>query len=104
MGDDADDIPGVKGIGPKTAIPLVEKYHTLENLYNHIDEVKGKARDKLLEQKNSALLSYQLAVLGQDPISDAAVPEVEDCKFVTFADTAKIYFNRMGFQSLIGRV
>ena len=51
MGDASDNIPGVKGIGEKTAIQLLEKYTTIDNLYAHIDEIKGKTKEKL--EKNS---------------------------------------------------
>ena len=47
MGDASDNIPGVKGIGEKTAISLLSKYETIDNLYNHIDEVTGKTKEKL---------------------------------------------------------
>ena len=51
MGDASDNIPGVKGIGEKTAINLIKEYGSLENLYNNIDTVKGKLKDKLINDK-----------------------------------------------------
>ena len=66
MGDSSDNIPGVKGIGEKTAIKLIAEYGTIENLYEHIDEIKGKLKDKLLEGKDSAFFSKEIATIYKD--------------------------------------
>jgi len=66
MGDSSDNIPGVKGIGEKTAINLIKEYGTLENLYNNIDNVKGKMKDKLLDDKDNAFMSYDLATIYKE--------------------------------------
>ena len=66
MGDSSDNIPGVKGIGEKTAIKLIAEYGTIENLYDHIDEIKGKTKEKLLEGKDSAFFSKELATIYKD--------------------------------------
>lgn len=67
MGDSSDNIPGVAGIGPKTAVKLIKEYGNLENLYLHIDEVKGgKIAEKLKEQKEVAFLSRELATIKRD--------------------------------------
>ena len=63
MGDSSDNIPGVKGIGEKTAISLLQEYESLDNIYEHIDSIKGKLKDKLLEGKESAYQSYDLATI-----------------------------------------
>lgn len=63
MGDSSDNIPGLPGIGPKTAASLLEEYETLENIYTQIDTLKGKKKDIFLENKDSALLSKQLATI-----------------------------------------
>lgn len=63
MGDSSDNIPGVRGIGEKTAISLLSKYSTLDNLYNNIEEVTGKTKEKLIEDKDNAYLSYHLATI-----------------------------------------
>lgn len=60
MGDASDNIPGVKGIGEKTALNLLHEYDTIENLYDNIDSVKGKTKDKLIEGKESAFLVRKL--------------------------------------------
>ena len=63
MGDPSDNIPGVKGIGEKTAIGLLQKYDTLDGVYEHIDEIKGKMKEKLLADKDNAYFSYKLATI-----------------------------------------
>lgn len=66
MGDASDNIPGVKGIGEKTAISLLSKYQTLDNLYDHIDEISGKTKEKLLLDKENAYMSQDIATIYQD--------------------------------------
>lgn len=66
MGDSSDNIPGVKGIGEKTAIKLLQDYGTIENLYNHIEEIKGKTKEKLLNDKESAFFSKEIATIYKD--------------------------------------
>jgi len=63
MGDSSDGIPGVSGIGPKTGVELINKYGNLEGLYEHIDEIKGKRKEKLIEDKENAFLSRKLATV-----------------------------------------
>ena len=63
MGDASDNIPGVKGIGEKTAISLLEKYGTLDGVYEHIDEISGKTKEKLLNDKDNAYFSFKLATI-----------------------------------------
>ena len=66
VGDTSDNIPGVPGIGPKTAVSLLETYTTLDNLYQHIDEIPGKAGEKLRTGKESAYMSRELARIKKD--------------------------------------
>ena len=66
MGDSSDGIPGVSGIGPKTGVELINKYGNLEGLYEHIDEIKGKRKEKLIENKENAFLSRKLATVYRD--------------------------------------
>ena len=63
QGDSSDNIPGVAGVGPKTATELIQKYSSIENLYEHLDEISGKLRDKLEDGKEMAFLSKELAFL-----------------------------------------
>lgn len=65
VGDASDDIPGVAGVGPKTATPLIQKYGSVENLYEHIDEIeKESLRNKLITSKKNAFLSKRLATIN----------------------------------------
>lgn len=60
VGDASDNIPGVHGIGPKTAQWLIAQYHTLDAIYNHLDEIPGKTQEKLRDGKDAAYQSKQL--------------------------------------------
>ena len=60
MGDASDNIPGVKGIGEKTALKLLQEYGSLDGIYENIDKIKGKLQEKLLNDKENAYLSYEL--------------------------------------------
>jgi DNA polymerase-1 len=66
VGDRADNIPGVKGIGEKTAAKLINEYHTLENIYENIDKIKGAVKKRLIEGKENAFLSRELVTLKTD--------------------------------------
>ncbi len=64
MGDASDNIPGVPGIGEKTAAKLIAQFGSIESLYQRLDEVKGKQKEKLAEHKDQAFLSRKLAVIN----------------------------------------
>lgn len=90
IGDASDNIPGVKGIGPKAAPLLIEKYSTLENIYEHIDEVEpASVKTKLIAGKENAFLSKELATIMTDvPIeidfnrTKIGKPEIEKIKAI----------------------
>ena len=65
-GDPSDNIPGVKGIGDKTAINLLTQYETIEDIYEHIDEIKGKMKEKLEADKENAFISKEIATIYRD--------------------------------------
>lgn len=66
MGDSSDNIPGVKGIGEKTALKLLQEYDSLENLYENIDEITGKVKEKLINDKQMAFISKKIATIYKD--------------------------------------
>ena len=66
MGDSSDNIPGVKGIGEKGALKLLQEYKTLDGIYENIDEIKGKTKEKLENDKSNAYFSYELATIYKE--------------------------------------
>ena len=99
MGDSSDHIPGVKGIGEKTAINLLSKYETLDNLYEHIDEVKGKTKEKLENDKDNAYMSYDLATIYREVPLDFTL---EDCKYtIEDRDEFRKILEELEFHSLL---
>lgn len=66
MGDASDNIPGVAGVGEKTAMNLLAQYGNLDNIYGHIEELKGAVKQKLENNKETAYLSYRLATINVD--------------------------------------
>ena len=66
LGDSADNVPGVKGIGKVGAEKLLKEYGTLDNIYEHIDEIKGATQKKLIESKDQAYMSKELVTLKAD--------------------------------------
>lgn len=98
VGDVSDNIPGVKGIGDKTAVKLLAEYGTLANLYDHLDEIKGAMRQKLEDGRESAQLSYNLARI----VTDAPIAvDLKDCVTKDF-DAAPVLsiFRELEFRSL----
>ena len=63
MGDSSDNIPGVKGIGEKTALSLLQKYETLDGVYNNLLNITGKTKEKLALDKENAYMSYDIATI-----------------------------------------
>ena len=104
MGDSSDNIPGVAGVGPKTAGDLLHKFGTLDGVYAHLEspEIKGKLREKLENGREMAYLSYELATIRCNaPLADFA-PEKN---LVQPPKRRELYdlFTRLEFQKLIDR-
>ncbi len=78
MGDSSDNIPGVRGIGEKSAIKLLSEYKTIDNLYKNIDNIKGAIQKKLIEGKDNAYMSYDLATIYREVPIDF---KLEDLKY-----------------------
>ena len=66
MGDASDNIPGVKGIGEKTALKLLHDYGSLDGVYENIDKIKGSTHDKLVTDKENAYMSYDIATIFRE--------------------------------------
>ena len=101
MGDKADSIPGVFGVGDVTAIKLIAEYGSLENLIERVSEVKGKLGEKIAENVSIALLSKKLATIVYDvPVSI----EPEDCGFNIDPIALDRFFRKYGLVSLIKEI
>jgi len=102
MGDSSDNIPGVRGVGPKTATKLLESYGTLDGVYEHVDEIKGKVGQNIAEQKEQAYLSQTLARIVVDlpvrlDLEQAACENFEPV-------AAEELFRELEFRTLIRRL
>ncbi len=99
MGDSSDNIPGVKGIGEKTALKLLQEYRTLENIYAHIDNIKGSVHDKLINDQEMAFMSKEIATIYKDVPLDI---KLNDLKY-TGPDIDKLrdIYNEYEFSSLL---
>ena len=102
MGDSSDNLPGVPGVGQKTAVKLLQQYGDLDTIYAHLDDIPGAAGRKLREGKESAYLTKDVARLYFDvPIKlDWDVADVDDCDFAAVAEILR----RLEFRSLIKRL
>ena len=97
-GDTSDNIKGVEGVGDKTAKKLLVDYDTCEGIYEHIDEIKGKLKEKLLKDKESCFLSKTLAKIA----TDVDVPvELEDLKLNIDEASRNAFFEKYEMYSLI---
>ena len=101
MGDSSDNIPGVAGVGPKTATQLLLDYGTLDGIYAHLDAIKDKLRAKLEQGRESAYMSYDLATIRCEAPIDFSP---EDCR-VQQPDNDTLYqlFTRLEFTRQIAR-
>jgi len=77
MGDQSDNIPGVPGVGEKTAIKLLQEYHSLENILENKDEIKGKLGEKIKEHEDLAKLSKSLVTIDIDADIDISLNDVK---------------------------
>ncbi len=98
MGDNSDNIPGVRGVGEKTAIKLIKEWGDLENLYENIDQIKGKLKNKLEDDQAMAYLSRDLARIK----TDIALPfKLEDLKWDdTYSDELRELLTELEFFSI----
>ena len=101
-GDSSDNLPGVPGVGEKTAVKLLQEYETLDGVYEYLDEQKGALRTKLENGRESAYLTKQVAEIWTDaPIElDWDVADVNDCDFARVTEILQ----KLEFNSLIGRL
>jgi len=98
MGDSSDNIPGVKGIGEKTALKLLQEYKTLDGIYNNIDNIKGKTKEKLLLDKDNAYMSYDIATICKDVPIDINIHEY---KYTGKTDQLNEIYEELEFYSFL---
>lgn len=102
MGDSADNIPGIKGVGEKTALKLLYEYGTIENLKEHMNEVKGKLGEKIRENIEIGIQSKTLATILTD------VPmtlSMEDCQYTGYEfDKLKSFYQKYDMNSLLKKI
>jgi DNA polymerase-1 len=102
MGDAADNIPGARGIGEKTAKKLIGQYETVEGVYAHIDELKGKQKENLENSKEQVKLSKELATIALDvPVNET--PDDLVRKNIN-RDALTNIFNELEFKALANRI
>ena len=98
MGDSSDNIPGIPGVGEKTALDLLQTYGSVENLYENTDELKGKLQQKVVSGKDLAFLSKTLATIDCDCGVDT---DVEKMRFyMPLSSAVKKRFMDLEFKSL----
>ena len=102
MGDTSDNIPGVPSIGEKTATKIVTEYHSIENAYAHVDEIKPPRASKALKEHwNLAVMSKELATIKVD--ADFEYDMNEACLGNIYTEEAYAYFQRLQFKNLLSR-
>ena len=101
MGDASDNIPGVKGIGEKTALSLLHTYGSLNGVYENIDNIKGKTKEKLLNDKEMAYLSYDIATIYKEvPINT----DIDNIKYLGINDEYTNLLKELEFYSLLKKI
>lgn len=98
MGDVSDNIPGVRGVGEKTALKLITRYKTLDGIYDHLDEIKGALHKKLEADKEAAYLSYDLATIRRDIPLESTLDEM---KQPVHLDEMNALFRRLGMDTMV---
>lgn len=103
MGDSSDNIPGVPGVGEKTATKLLKQYETLEKVYDHLDDISGKKlKENLVNYKDDAFMSKELVTINRSSpitisIDEIAYEDYQESKVSTV-------FKELGFQSLLNKM
>ncbi len=101
MGDTSDNIPGIAGVGEKTALSLLEKYESLDGVFENVENVTGKLKEKLQLGKENAYMSKTLATIKTDCDINF---ELEQCKYdFPFSQKVRDFFEEWDFRSLTSR-
>ena len=100
-GDTSDNIPGVTKVGDKTATKLLNDYGTVEGVYEHIDEIKGKLQENLIKDHEIALLSKQLATIKIDADIDI---DITKCDYDLYGENAMKFYSKYEMRSFLKNV
>lgn len=100
-GDTSDNIPGVKGIGEKTAMALLEKYGDIDTVFANVDNEKGALREKLLQGKDLAYVSKTLATIVRNADVDF---DLNSCGLYVLSPKVRETLEKLGFRTLISRL
>lgn len=98
-GDKSDNIPGVKGVGEKTALKLIHEYGSLEGIYENIDNIKGKLQEKLITDKENAFFSKELAKIYTDLRFD-----LDDLEYLGIQDSLRTVYEELEFHSFLNKL
>ncbi len=103
MGDSSDNIPGVPGVGEKTALKLLKEFGTIESVLQSADKVSGKKlQEKLIEFKEQALMSKELATITREAPVEMTLSEIEYKGYET--DKVVSFYKELGFNSLLNKL
>ena len=101
QGDNADNIPGVPGIGEKSALDLIKEYGTIENVYNNLENIKARVKNKLEEGREFADMSYKLAKINREVEIDC---EFDELTFdYPFSEAVYNFMKEYKFNSILRR-
>ncbi len=102
MGDSSDNIPGVPGIGPKTATKLLQQFGSMEGIYENLDKLKGKQLENIRDNKDAAFVSRQVATIVRDADLDIDPETVEFPSYT--AEAVQAAFGEIRLQAHLGHV
>lgn len=101
MGDASDNIPGVKGVGEKTALKLLQEYGSIESIYENLNNIKGALKTKLENGKQSAFMSKEIATIYKDVPLDI---ELENLKYLGNQPSLQDIYKELEFYSLLSKL
>ncbi|HHU24528.1 MAG TPA: DNA polymerase I [Acholeplasmataceae bacterium] len=101
-GDNSDNLPGIRGVGPKTAYQLLSQFETIENMFSNVDQVKGKIQQNIIEDKEIAIRTKRLATINCDVALEEDIPALKRQTFYKLE--LRQFFERYEFNHMIGKI